>query len=46
MLTESHPLRRLGTPADVARAVAFLVADGADWITGTVLDVAGGAVLV
>jgi 3-oxoacyl-[acyl-carrier protein] reductase len=46
MLTESHPLRRLGTPDDVARAVAFLAADGADWITGTVLDVAGGAVLV
>ncbi|BCJ30733.1 SDR family NAD(P)-dependent oxidoreductase [Actinocatenispora sera] len=46
MLTELHPLRRLGTPDDVARAVAFLVADGADWITGTVLDVAGGAVMV
>jgi len=46
MLTEMHPLRRLGTPDDVARAVAFLVADSADWITGTVLDVAGGAVLV
>ncbi|BCJ35128.1 beta-ketoacyl-ACP reductase [Actinocatenispora thailandica] len=45
-LTEMHPLRRLGTPDDVARAVAFLVADGADWITGTVLDVAGGAVMV
>ena len=45
-LIELHPLRRLGTPDDVARAVAFLAADGADWITGTVLDVAGGAVLV
>lgn len=41
-----HPLKRLGTPADVAAAVAFLVSDQAAWITGVVFDVAGGAVLV
>ena len=45
-LAAAHPLRRLGTPADVARAVAFLASDDAGWITGTVLDVAGGNVLV
>jgi 3-oxoacyl-[acyl-carrier protein] reductase len=28
-----HPLQRLGTPGDVARAVAFLASDGAAWIT-------------
>jgi 3-oxoacyl-[acyl-carrier protein] reductase len=45
-LADWHPLRRLGTPDDVATAAAFLASDGAAWITGVVLDVAGGAVLV
>jgi 3-oxoacyl-[acyl-carrier protein] reductase len=41
-----HPIKRLGTPEDVARAALFLVSDDAAWITGVVLDVAGGAVMV
>ena len=45
-LTELHPIRRLGTPEDVARAALFLCSDEAAWITGVVLDVAGGAVMV
>src|SRR5690348_10689833 len=45
-LADWHPLKRLGTPADVATAAAFLASDDAAWITGVVLDVAGGAVLV
>ena len=45
-LAESHPLRRLGTPDDVARAALFLASDESSWITGVILDVAGGAVLV
>jgi 3-oxoacyl-[acyl-carrier protein] reductase len=44
-LAETRPLRRLGTPADVARAALFLVSDASAWITGVVLDVAGGSVL-
>jgi meso-butanediol dehydrogenase / (S,S)-butanediol dehydrogenase / diacetyl reductase len=37
------PLRRLETPEDVARAVAFLVSDDAAFITGEALAVNGGA---
>lgn len=44
-LAESHPLRRLGSPDDVADAALFLSSDGSNWITGTVIDIAGGAVL-
>ena len=41
-LAEMHPIQRLGTPADGARAALFLVSEDAAWITGVVLDVAGG----
>ena len=32
----------LGTPLDVAHAIAFLLADTGRWITGSVLAVDGG----
>jgi 3-oxoacyl-[acyl-carrier protein] reductase len=44
-LIESHPIRRLGTPDDVARVALFLASDDAAWITGQIIDVAGGAVM-
>jgi len=45
-LAATHPIRRLGTPEDVANAALFLASDDASWITGIVLDVAGGATMV
>ncbi len=41
-----HPLGRLGQPEDVALAALFLVSASASWLTGLVLDVAGGRVMV
>jgi glucose 1-dehydrogenase len=41
-LLDNIPLKRLGKPADVAGAVAFLASSDADYITGTTLVVDGG----
>lgn len=39
------PWGRLGTPADIGRAAAYLASDAADYVTGTVLRVDGGLTL-
>lgn len=41
-LVKSIPAGRTGTGDDVAAAVAYLVSDGASYVTGSVLDVNGG----
>jgi 3-oxoacyl-[acyl-carrier protein] reductase len=41
-LTSQIPLQRLGTPDDIAAAVAYLASDDAAYVTGTVMNVSGG----
>jgi 3-oxoacyl-[acyl-carrier protein] reductase len=41
-LIDLHPIRRLGTPEDIAQAALFLASDQSEWISGIVVDVAGG----
>lgn len=45
-MTRAIPFRRLGTPEEVAAAVAFFVSPDADFITGQVLSVSGGLTMV
>lgn len=42
MMTEKVPLKKLGTPEDVANTYAFLASDEAQFISGTVISVDGG----
>ena len=42
-MAATHPIARLGTLEDVARAALFLASADSSWITGVVLDVSGGA---
>ena len=39
------PLKRLAEPAEIARVVVFLASEGASYMTGTTVDVNGGAVM-
>lgn len=44
-IRESIPVKRFGTPEDIARAVLFFVTEEASYITGQVLKVDGGLTL-
>lgn len=44
-MLEAIPLDEFGTPEDVANVVSFLASSKADYITGQVINVAGGMVM-
>jgi NAD(P)-dependent dehydrogenase (short-subunit alcohol dehydrogenase family) len=39
---ERHPLKRIGSPQEIARLAAFLLSDSAAWLTGQIVHVDGG----
>ena len=41
-VASTYPLKRLGEPADIASAVAFLLSEDASWVTGRTLVLDGG----
>jgi 3-oxoacyl-[acyl-carrier protein] reductase len=45
-LAQAIPLGRLGQPADIAAAVAYLASEEAGWVTGATLHVNGGMAMV
>jgi NAD(P)-dependent dehydrogenase (short-subunit alcohol dehydrogenase family) len=44
-VSAAYPMKRLGTPEDVAGAVSFLLSADAGWITGQTLTIDGGVTL-
>lgn len=45
-VAKAIPMKRIGTPEEVADVVAFFVSDGARYITGQVLSVDGGLTMI
>jgi len=43
-MRDDRPLKREGTPADVAEAVLYYAGDRSLYVTGTVLPIDGGTV--
>ncbi len=39
---DRHPLKRFGTPGDIAAAATFLLEESSSWVTGQVIAVDGG----
>ena len=39
---QRHPLKRIGSPQDIAASAAFLMSDESAWMTGQIIHVDGG----
>lgn len=44
MANAEHPIGRIGTPEDVAKAILYFVSEDSSWITGAILPIDGGAI--
>ena len=40
---KAYPLRRYGRPEDIANLVVYLLSDASKWMTGSCIDITGGA---
>lgn len=45
IMKESYPLKRYGTPEDIAYGCVYLLSDASSWVTGTNLVIDGGYIL-
>ncbi len=45
IMLEKYPLKRLGTPEDIANGAVYLISDASSWVTGTNLVIDGGYLL-
>jgi dihydroanticapsin dehydrogenase len=45
MTVADHPIGRIGTPEDIAKAILYFVSDDSSWVTGAILPIDGGAAL-
>ena len=43
MAAAEHPIGRIGTVNDVAKAILFFASDDSSWTTGAILALDGGA---
>jgi len=37
-----HPLSKVGQPDDISKAIAYLLSDDSNWVTGQVIGIDGG----
>ncbi|RLV55139.1 SDR family oxidoreductase [Aeromicrobium phragmitis] len=44
-VSSAYPMKRLGTPEDIASVVAFLLSEDAAWVTGQTITIDGGLTL-
>jgi len=45
IMVESYPLKRYGTPEDIAYGAIYLLSDASSWVTGTNMVIDGGYLL-